>query len=126
MTRTRHNLYLITKLVRFSIKGNVGNVLIILILLIFIISGDVDDVFLPSPSDLLANLSNCREQVVSMLTGDFPNIFTLIVAISQSSINKDKSTPSMFDQLQTYPSFSTAARRRKTASVPLFKLLIKW
>ena len=100
--------------------------MLIIIILILNISGDVDDVFLPSPSDLLANLSNCREQVVSMLTGDFPNIFTLIVAISQSSINKDKSTPSMFDQLQTYPSFSTAARRRKTASVPLFKLLIKW
>ena len=32
--------------------------------------GDVDDVFLPSPSDLLANLSNCREQVVNMLTGE--------------------------------------------------------
>ena len=49
--------------------------------------------FLPSPSDLLANLSNCREQVVSMLTGDIPSISTLIVAISQSSINKDKFTP---------------------------------
>lgn len=28
-----------------------------------LVVGDVDDVFLPSPSDLLANLSNCREQV---------------------------------------------------------------
>jgi len=28
---------------------------------------DVDNVFLPSPSDLLANLGNCREQVVNML-----------------------------------------------------------
>merc|ERR1719339_685751 len=39
-----------------------------------LIVGDVDDVFLPSPSDLLANLSNCREQVVSMLT-DLPELF---------------------------------------------------
>jgi len=39
-----------------------------------LIVGDVDDVFLPSPSDLLANLSNCREQVVNMLT-DLPELF---------------------------------------------------
>lgn len=39
-----------------------------------LIVGDVDDVFLPSPSDLLANLSNCRDQVVSMLT-DLPELF---------------------------------------------------
>ena len=37
--------------------------------------GDVDDVFLPSPSDLLANLSNCREQVVNMLTGEIVGSF---------------------------------------------------
>ena len=99
---------------------------VFIIIFIFIISGDVDDVFLPSPSDLLANLSNCREQVVSMLTGDIPNIFTLIVAISQSSIHKDKFMPSTFDQLQTYPSFSTAAKRLRTALVPLCRLHIKW
>jgi len=39
-----------------------------------LIVGDVDDVFLPSPTDLLANLSTCREQVVSMLT-DLPELF---------------------------------------------------
>merc|ERR1719153_1548998 len=39
-----------------------------------LIVGDVDDVFLPSPSDLLANLNNCREQVVNMLT-DLPELF---------------------------------------------------
>lgn len=39
-----------------------------------LIVGDVDDVFLPSPSDLLANLSNCREQIVNMLS-DLPELF---------------------------------------------------
>ena len=40
--------------------------------------GDVDDVFLPSPSDLLANLSNCREQVVNMLTGEIVRLLFLL------------------------------------------------
>jgi protein transport protein SEC24 len=39
-----------------------------------LIVGDVDDVFLPSPTDLLANLSNCREQVVNMLS-ELPELF---------------------------------------------------
>ena len=56
-----------------------------------IISGDVDDVFLPSPSDLLANLSNCREQVVSMLTGDIPIIFIVVCeAVCKSTCNACK------------------------------------
>ena len=38
---------------------------------------DVDNVFLPSPSDLLANLSNCRKQVVNML-------FNLLVHFNSS------------------------------------------
>ena len=41
--------------------------------------GDVDDVFLPSPSDLLANLSNCREQVVNMLTGEIVRLLFYII-----------------------------------------------
>ena len=64
---------------------------VFIIIFIFIISGDVDDVFLPSPSDLLANLSNCREQVVSMLTGDFPNIFTLIATVYSFSLSQHSS-----------------------------------
>ena len=39
-----------------------------------LIVGDIDDVFLPSPSDLLANLNNCREQISTMLT-DLPELF---------------------------------------------------
>lgn len=39
-----------------------------------LIVGDIDDVFLPSPSDLLANLQNCKEQIANMLT-DLPELF---------------------------------------------------
>ena len=39
-----------------------------------LIVGDVDDVFLPSPSDLLANLQNCKDQIQNMLT-DLPELF---------------------------------------------------
>ena len=39
-----------------------------------LVVGDIDDVFLPSPSDLLANLTNCREQIANMLT-DLPELF---------------------------------------------------
>jgi len=39
-----------------------------------LVVGDVDDVFLPSPTDLLANLSNCREQIINMLS-DLPELF---------------------------------------------------
>ena len=34
--------------------------------------------FLPSPSDLLANLSNCREQVVNMLTGEIVRLYFIL------------------------------------------------
>ena len=39
-----------------------------------LIVGDIEDVFLPSPSDLLANLNNCREQISNMLT-ELPELF---------------------------------------------------
>jgi len=39
-----------------------------------LIVGDVDDVFLPSPTDLLINLANCKEQITNMLT-DLPEMF---------------------------------------------------
>ena len=41
----------------------VGNMVPILALIIDVISGDVDDIFLPSPCDLLVNLQACKEQV---------------------------------------------------------------
>jgi len=39
-----------------------------------LIVADIDDVFLPSPTDLLANLQNCKEQIANMLT-DLPELF---------------------------------------------------
>jgi len=39
-----------------------------------LIVGDIDDVFLPSPSDLLPNLNSCKEQISNMLT-DLPELF---------------------------------------------------
>jgi len=39
-----------------------------------LVVGDVDDVFLPSPSDLLINLANCKEQLSNMLS-DLPEMF---------------------------------------------------
>jgi len=39
-----------------------------------LIVGDIDDVFLPSPSDLLINLQSCKEQIVEMLS-DLPELF---------------------------------------------------
>jgi len=39
-----------------------------------LVVGDVDDVFLPSPTDLLANLTTCKEQITNMLN-DLPELF---------------------------------------------------
>lgn len=39
-----------------------------------LIVGDVDDIFLPSPSDLLINLQTCKEQIVMMLN-ELPELF---------------------------------------------------
>jgi len=39
-----------------------------------LVVGDVDDVFLPSPCDLLANLVNCKQQITQMLT-ELPEMF---------------------------------------------------
>ncbi|XP_023336765.1 protein transport protein Sec24A, partial [Eurytemora carolleeae] len=39
-----------------------------------LIVGDVDDIFLPSPSDLLVNLQACKQQITEMLT-DLPELF---------------------------------------------------
>merc|ERR1719422_1243735 len=39
-----------------------------------LVVGDLDDVFLPSPTDLLANLVTCKEQITNMLT-DLPELF---------------------------------------------------
>jgi protein transport protein SEC24 len=39
-----------------------------------LVVGDVDDVFLPTPCDLLANLANCRQQITQMLT-ELPEMF---------------------------------------------------
>lgn len=39
-----------------------------------LVVGDIDDVFLPSPSDLLPNLNSCKEQISNMLT-DLPELF---------------------------------------------------
>jgi len=36
--------------------------------------GDIEDVFLPSPTDLLVNLQSCKEQIVQMLT-ELPELF---------------------------------------------------
>jgi len=39
-----------------------------------LVVGDLEDVFLPSPTDLLANLVTCKEQITNMLT-DLPELF---------------------------------------------------
>lgn len=39
-----------------------------------LVVGDVDDIFLPSPCDLLVNLQSCKEQIVQMLS-DLPEMF---------------------------------------------------
>ena len=39
-----------------------------------LIVGDIDDIFLPSPSDLLINLQSCKEQLVQMLN-ELPELF---------------------------------------------------
>ena len=39
-----------------------------------LVVGDIDDVFLPCPTDLLANLANCHDQISNMLT-DLPELF---------------------------------------------------
>jgi len=39
-----------------------------------LIVGDIDDIFLPSPSDLLINLQSCKEQITEMLT-ELPELF---------------------------------------------------
>ena len=39
-----------------------------------LVVGDLEDVFLPSPTDLLANLTTCKEQISNMLT-DLPELF---------------------------------------------------
>ena len=91
--------------------------------------------FLPSPSDLLANLSNCREQVVNMLTGE--NVRLLFISYCQivrlcfllhcqiGSKTKFKLLYYNFIR-QIYPSFSTAVRKQRTASVQPFRPPTKW
>jgi len=39
-----------------------------------LVVGDLEDVFLPSPSDLLINLANCKEQLSNMLS-ELPELF---------------------------------------------------
>ena len=92
--------------------------------------GDVDDVFLPSPSDLLANLSNCRDQVVSMLTGELSVIIIIMIISQHAHIlifpPTSSNAANQSNATQTYPSFSTAAKRLRTALVPLCRLHTKW
>ena len=103
----------------------------IIIIIIMLLIGDVDDVFLPSPSDLLANLSNCRDQVVSMLTGELSVVIIIIICKIIIMIISQHAhilifPPTSSNATQTYPSFSTAAKRLRTALVPLCRLHIKW
>ena len=108
----------------------------IIIIIIMLLIGDVDDVFLPSPSDLLANLSNCRDQVVSMLTGELSVVIIIICKIIIMIISQhahilifpptSSNAANQSNATQTYPSFSTAAKRPRTALVPLCRLHIKW
>ena len=105
----------------------------IIIIIIMLLIGDVDDVFLPSPSDLLANLSNCRDQVVSMLTGELSVVIIIICKIIIMIISQHAhilifppTSSNQSNATQTYPSFSTAAKRLRTALVPLCRLHIKW
>ena len=69
-----------------------------------ILIGDVDDVFLPSPSDLLANLSNCRDQVVSMLTGELSVVIIIIrsthIIKCRKSIKCNTDLPELFNGSQ--------------------------
>ena len=98
--------------------------------------GDVDDVFLPSPSDLLANLSNCREQVVNMLTGEIVRLFFFVLYCQIARLYfllhcliGSKTTFKLLHSniiWQIYPSFSTAVRKQRTASVQPFRPPTKW
>ena len=91
--------------------------------------------FLPSPSDLLANLSNCREQVVNMLTGEIVRLYFILYCqivrlyfLVHCLIGSKTILKLLHYNFigQIYPSFSTAVRKQRTASVQPFRPPTKW